>query len=320
MSTARETGAALDEAQALDAVQTGIRAALAAAPWPSALTTVATDVLASPARALGGRLTPWMLSPLGCCAAVCGDWTPALPSAVAAELYVTALDLCDDIEDGDFSVPIDRYGVSVVLNLATALLALAHVVLAPVGETSLSDASRRAQDALWTGLAVATGGQHLDLVAAGADPLPVDDCLDIARRKGGALVEACCRAGAAFATDNGTLIDLLGQFGRSVGLAAQLDNDMHDADDGARKSDVARRKQTVPIAMARAHGEEALNGAVWQGGIQFAYALMHAERVRAGEALRLAAAACPDPALAHTALGSILKPRGPVPPSTTTTF
>lgn len=303
------TASIADEAQLLDAVQVSLRAAIDAAPWPRALAEVATDVLAEPTRALGGRLTPWMLFPLHCCAAVRGDWRPAVPAATAAELYTVALDLCDDIEDGDQSAAVARHGMPVTLNLATALLALAHGALRPDVPDEHGAAYRVAQDALWRGLAVATGGQHLDLAAAGAGPLSVEECLDIARRKGGALVEACCHAGAAFGTDDSILIDHCGRFGLSLGLLGQLDNDMHDADDGTRKSDLSRRKQTVPIAFARAGGEpDALSSAVWQGGIQMAYALVHAERARARMALDACAALCPDPAFARRALTPLLRP------------
>ncbi len=303
----------LNEARILDTVQGSLRDTLAAAPWPRVLIETAADVLAEPTRALGGRLTPWVLFPLSCCAAACGDWRPALPAATASEIYITALDLCDDIEDGDLSAAVDRYGVPLTLNLATALLALAHEVLKPVDPATPSAACRAAQDALWQGLAVATGGQHMDLASAGADPLPVEECLDIARRKGGALAEACCRAGAAFGTDDPALIERCGAFGRSLGLIGQLDNDMHDADDSVHKSDLARHTQTVPIAIARALGGPGeLGVAVWQGGIQLAYALIHAERARAREELDGVVALCPDPALARIVLESLLEPRGPV--------
>jgi len=305
---------AMDEARILDVARSNLRAALAAAPWPRVLTDVATDVLAEPTRALGGRLTPWILFPLYCCAATCGDWAPALPAATAAELYITALDLCDDIEDGDLSPAVERYGAPMTLNLATALLALAHEVLKPADTATATTgaACRAAQDALWQGLAVATGGQHMDLAAAGAAPLTVEECLDIARRKGGALAEACCRAGASFGTDDPALIERCGTFGRSLGLIGQLDNDMHDADDSVGKSDLARHSQTVPIASARALGGSGeLGAAVWQGGIQLAYALIHAERVRAREELDSVVALCPDPVLARIVLESLLEPRGP---------
>ena len=308
-----EPEAAIDEGQALDAVQASLRQALAASPWPRALADIATDVLSDHTRPLGGRLTPWTLLPLCCCAATGGDWRRGLRAATAVELYITALDLFDDVEDGDSSEPIDRYGAPIVLNLATALLALTHVVLSPSTTESNIEAAacHRAQDALWEGLVVATSGQHLDLSTAGAAPLSVEECIDIARRKGGALAEACSRAGAAFGTDDPALIERLGLLGRSIGLYAQLDNDMHSAGDAVRKSDLARRKQTVPVAVARAAGKsDALDDAVWRGGIQLAYALVHAERARAEEALEAAASACPNPAYARAILASLLTRRG----------
>ncbi len=88
---------------------------------------------------------------------------------------------------------------------------------------------------------------------------------------------------------------------------------MHDAEDSRRKSDVTRLKQTVPIAIARRwRGQETLDAAVWQGGIQLAYALIYAERARAREALEDVAALCPDPVFARAALGLVLPSRGAV--------
>jgi geranylgeranyl pyrophosphate synthase len=316
MMMARETGSepALDAAQVLGAVEASLRALVAAAPWPRALARVALDVLSEPTRILGGRLSTWALLPLCCCAAACGDWRPALRAATAAELCHAASDIFDDLEDGDASPAIDGHGAPIALNLATALLALIHKALEPATAEEAA-ACRGAQDALWEGIAVATGGQHLDLAAAGAAPLSVEDCLDIARRKGGALAEACCRAGATFGTADPALIERFGLLGRSIGLVGQLDNDMHAAGNGALTRDLAQRKQTVPIAVARAgRASEPLGAAVWRGGIQLAYALMHAERARAQEALEAAAAACPDPTFARAVLAPVLVRRGQATP------
>lgn len=302
----------IDETAATRAVQESLRAALAAAPWPPALRDLAAEVLADPTRVLGGRLTPWALLPLCCSMAACGDWRRAVPAATAAELYMVALDLCDDMEDGDTPLP---HGLPLTLNLATALLALAHLTLAaPAQDAPDAEARRRAQDALWRGLAVATGGQHGDLAGAGAAPLSVEGCVAIARTKGGALAEACCRAGAAFGAADLTLIDHFGLLGQQLGLAAQLDNDLHDAGGATGKNDLTRRRQTVPIAVARARGEpDDLAGAVWQGGVQLAYALVQAERARAEEVLDAVAAHCPDPARARAALAPLLAARGSAP-------
>jgi geranylgeranyl diphosphate synthase type I len=300
----------IDQTELLDAVQEFLRASIAAAPWPPALADVVTGILSEPTRTLGGRATPWVLMPLYCCAAVCGEWRRGLPVATASELYITALDLFDDVEDGDASAAVERYGVPVVLNAATALLALAQHALepSPAEDGGVDIAARRsAQDALWRGLLVATGGQHLDLVAAGAPSLSVDDCLDIARRKGGALAEACCRAGAALGTDDAGLIERCGLLGRSIGLYGQLDNDMHDAGSNTGKSDLERCKPTLPITIARAGDtSSALSDAVWQGGIQLTYALLHAERARAQDTLEELASACPNPAFAQAVLERLL--------------
>jgi geranylgeranyl pyrophosphate synthase len=307
-----DTDAVIEATQVLSAVQESMRAAIADTPWPSALIDIVIDVLSERTRVLGGRLTPWAILPLCCCMAIGKDWRPALPAAVAAEVYSTALDLFDDVEDGDSSEPVNRHGIPIVLNVATALLALAHIALQPetVQESAGKIAAhRRAQDALWTGLAVATGGQHVDLATAGAPPLSVEECLDIACRKGGALTAACCRAGASFGTDDADLIERFGLFGTSLGLWGQLDNDMHDAGNSLTKSDLAQRKQTVPIAVARATADAAaLGDAVWHGGIHLAYALVHTELARTCEALETIADACPDPAFARTTLGLLLQP------------
>jgi len=257
-------------------------------------------------------MTVWALLPLSCCAAASGDWRPGLRAATAVELYITAGDLFDDVEDGDASAIIDRYGSSIVVNLATALLALSLTTLRPyTNDASDAFACSLARESLLDGLLVSTGGQHLDLASAGAPPLKVEDCLDIAKRKGGALGEACGRAGAVFGTKNPALIELLGLFGRSFGVFGQLDNDMHDAGSDRHKSDLARRKQTVPIAVARAGGEPAaIADEVWRGGVQLAYALVYAERARAEEALEAAAIDCPDPEYARSVLGALLHSRG----------
>src|SRR5690348_13428500 len=99
---------AIDEASALSAVQRTLHNAIADAPWPRALSEVVTDLLSEPKRVLGGRLTPWALLPLCCCAAARSDWRPALPAAAAAELCAAACEILDDVEDGDTSPTLER--------------------------------------------------------------------------------------------------------------------------------------------------------------------------------------------------------------------
>ena len=162
----------LDETVVLQAVRAAIRTAMASAPWPPALTSVTNNILTGPHRALGGFLTRWAMTPLYCCAAICGDWRRALPAAVAAELCGAATDLLDEVEDGDASEALDRYGAPIALNAATALLmhALGYLAATPA---EIPGAGQRAQEVMRDGLSRAMGGQHLDLSTAGAEPLDV---------------------------------------------------------------------------------------------------------------------------------------------------
>jgi geranylgeranyl pyrophosphate synthase len=295
----------MDTAQALPAVQHYLCASVASASWRDNLRAVVNDLLAAPDRLLGGHLTRWALFPLCCCKAASGDWRPALPVAAALELCGVAIELIDDVEDDDLSLAIERHGMPIVLNAATALLIHAHGCLATAPEP-FPGATRRAQDALRDGLLVAASGQHFDLASAGRDPLSVEDCLEIARGKAGALVAATCVAGASFGTADETLLQLFHEFGATFGIAGQLNNDMHDAQNSARKTDVARLKQTVPVAFARRfNASGSLEQAILQAGIPMTYALVQAERVRVAEALDAVVARCPDPGLARTVLAPI---------------
>jgi len=48
------------------------------------------------------------------------------------------------------------------------------------------------------------------------------------------------------------LLDLYHQWGRHYGTAAQLSNDLHDAENQQSKSDIERHKGTLPLLYARA--------------------------------------------------------------------
>lgn len=226
-------------------------------------------------------------------------------------MCAAACEILDDVEDGDTSPTLERHGVPVALNAATALLALMHLTLCPpAADDAVPDAAiyRDAHDALWSGFATATGGQHIDLSMTGAGPLSTEECLDIARRKSGALTAACCRAGARFGTADLDLIEGFDRIGCAIGVFAQLDNDIQGVRNSQAMSDLTKRKQTVPIAFARAGGQAAPSAdAIQRGGIQLAYALLHAELARAQEAVDTVAAACPDPSFAQAVLRRLLR-------------
>jgi geranylgeranyl pyrophosphate synthase len=72
------------------------------------------------------------------------------------------------------------------------------------------------------------GGQWLDLEAEGRQ-VPLDELVAIHRAKTGALIEACCVIGAIAAGASASQREALGGYGREIGLAFQIADDVLDA-------------------------------------------------------------------------------------------
>lgn len=92
------------------------------------------------------------------------------------------------------------------------------------------------------------GGQLLDLLAEGRTPGP-DELEEIHRRKTGALLEGSLRVGALAAGAPETGVEALGLYGRRLGLAFQIADDVLDAtataeELGKHPSDRERGKST----------------------------------------------------------------------------
>jgi geranylgeranyl pyrophosphate synthase len=79
-----------------------------------------------------------------------------------------------------------------------------------------------------SGIRGMVGGQWLDLEAEGRD-LGLEELVGIHRRKTGALIEAACALGGLAAGADGRLLDALTGYGREIGLAFQIADDLLDA-------------------------------------------------------------------------------------------
>ncbi len=80
-----------------------------------------------------------------------------------------------------------------------------------------------------SGIRGMVAGQWLDLAAEGRSGARIEGLVDIHRRKTGALIEAACRLGGLAArADEGTLA-ALAAYGREIGLAFQIADDVLDA-------------------------------------------------------------------------------------------
>ena len=236
-------------------------------------------------------------------------------AAIAVECLICALDLLDDVEDGDQTSLIKELGPARVLNVSTALLMLAQRMILSIARPEFPAAHiLYLLDAMQELLLVATTGQQRDLLAEQrtVEQMTVEECIGIAAEKAGALMSLACRMGALCAGADDEVCEHYTLLGQLLGIAHQLDNDCHDLyyllqDESVTqsmgegvftiskhsKTDLIRSKKTLPIVLAaesqRAfHSEDSPieNGSCDQKGLQegimagWGISLLYRERAR----------------------------------------
>ncbi len=192
------------------------------------------------------------------------DMRYACDVSVAVECFICALDILDDVEDGDSTPLLTRIGVTRALNASTALLTLPHRILLSLTEigvplTRIMTLLHAFEQATLT----ATAGQHCDILAEqrSAESFTSEECIEIAAGKAGALMSLACRVGALCADTNDEMLAQFSELGKLLGIAHQLDNDSHDLyhilqyqqtgeKQGTVKTDLVRQKKTLPVVLA----------------------------------------------------------------------
>lgn len=195
----------------------------------------------------GGK---WGLFTLAACQAAGGKWEEAVPAAVAMEFFRAAGDLFDDIEDCDLIV---EDALPQATNAATVLLFLTI--------KAASQLEKR-EKALLTITAIGEAGirscrgQSYDLAYETIPSISEETWLHMTDLRSGSLVGCASKVGAIVATDNGQTIESYAQFGRNLGIAGQILNDLHSLSSSSGKSDIARRKKTFPLVHALNNAED----------------------------------------------------------------
>jgi geranylgeranyl diphosphate synthase type II len=171
---------------------------------------------------------------LAACEAVGGARDRALPLAVAAELVHAYSLVHDDLpcmDDDDLRR--GRPSVHVAFGEATAVLAgdalqtLAFEVLAAAPGDPARLLAASAELARAAGSRELVGGQVLDLdFAARGDAAAIED---VHARKSAALIAACTAGGALLGGAAPERVAALRRFGRAVGVAFQIADDLLDA-------------------------------------------------------------------------------------------
>jgi len=206
----------------------------------------------------GKRIRPILT--LAGCDAVGGKTDLAMPAACALECIHAFSLIHDDLpcmDDDDFrrGKPTSHkvYGEAMALLAGDALFAFAFQLISRTPKDVPSDVVLK----VWQKIAEATGtngmvgGQVMDMMAQGRKP-DLGEIEEIHRRKTGALLEVAVVIGGMLGGGSKEQIDALSEYGRNIGLAFQIADDILDIKGNAEKlgkpigSDQKMEKATYP--------------------------------------------------------------------------
>ncbi len=202
----------------------------------------------------GKRLRPVLT--LAAARAVGGDCgQPARLLAAAVEFIHTATLLHDDVvDDSDLrrgkAAAKNVWGASASVLVGDYLFARAFTLMVETGSLGILDILSRAS-------CVIAEGEVRQLAAIGRTDLPVPEYMAIVEAKTAALFEAAARAGALTAGVSTEIASAMGEYGRRLGRAFQLVDDLLDY--GGLTSvigksvgdDFREGKLTLPVLIAR---------------------------------------------------------------------
>ncbi len=189
-----------------------------------------------------------------------GAIEPVVPLAVAIQLIHDFSLVHDDIVDEDRErrgkpALWVRDGMPTALNAGDALLTLAFRTVAANGLPAATTASAAA--VLSEATLEMVAGQQTDIAATGAPLGGLTPYLTMVSQKTGALMGAACAMGAVGAGAPAEVVQACGAFGRTLGVAFQLRDDVlgvfgdSEATGKPVGNDLLRRKLGLPLLLAQ---------------------------------------------------------------------
>lgn len=186
----------------------------------------------------------------------------ALPAAAAIELTHNFTLIHDDIEDGDTerrhrATLWKLWGIPQAINTGDGMFALSRYALWGILEEGVDGLLAARLGALLdrTTLIIAEG-QYLDISFEQRQDISVAMYLDMISRKTGVLMECAAEMGAMLGTQDSETIQRLKNFGKAIGAAFQVRDDMlgiwaTSTELGKTAAgDIYRRKKSLPILHA----------------------------------------------------------------------
>jgi geranylgeranyl diphosphate synthase type I len=184
-----------------------------------------------------------------------------VPAAVACELVHNFSLLHDDVMDRDTErrhrpTAWTCFGVSPAILAGDALLSLANEVLAEAPSPTVPWALR----CLNTTTRALIAGQMADLAFESRDRVSLEECVDMAGNKTGALLSCAASLGAVLADGEASLALGLAEYGKRIGLAFQVVDDLLGIWGSPERtgkpvwSDLRSRKKSLPVVAAMTSG------------------------------------------------------------------
>ncbi|HMQ29314.1 MAG TPA: polyprenyl synthetase family protein [Chloroflexaceae bacterium] len=221
------------------------------------------DQALAPTESDPGKLIRPQLVLLACQAAG-GDPAQAVPLAAGVQLLHDFTLIHDDIEDNSDTrrgraTLWSLWGLAQGINAGDGMFVLAHLAIHRLGEAGVPAERalavlRRFDEVI---LQVCEG-QYLDIGFEGALGITPDDYLAMIGRKTATLIAGSCELGAMVAGAPPATAAALAEFGMSVGLAFQIEDDIlgvwgdPEVTGKPRAADLYRRKLSLPVVHALA--------------------------------------------------------------------
>lgn len=186
------------------------------------------------------------------------SWNVALPAAAAVELLHNFSLIHDDIQDNS---PLRRgrptvwkkWGVAQAINAGDAEYTLAYTAMLELAKTATPEIALEAVNILQRTCIHLTQGQYLDMFFETRNSVTLDEYWTMIGGKTAALTAACTELGALAAGVGDTTRTAYREFGRYLGLAFQVQDDLlgiwgDTALTGkSAESDLVAGKKSIPV-------------------------------------------------------------------------
>ncbi len=205
----------------------------------------------------GKRIRP-LLTMLSCKASG-GNWRKSVPASVAVEILHNFSLIHDDIEDIS---PTRRgrktvwkiWGKAQAINSGDAMFSLAQLAMIRLAESDISPntiirALRRFNETCL----MLTKGQYEDMSFESRKAVAVNEYIDMINGKTAVLLALCAELGALIAEQDDDSVNHYSEFGRNLGLAFQVIDDIlgiwgEESKTGkSAATDIITKKKTLPV-------------------------------------------------------------------------